>query len=148
MITYSEGGIEHLDAIEPLVKKLSDYHKGRSIYFSKDFEKSNFNNRKHQLNLKELVRVMIAYDDFKPIGYLVSSVDQSLGTIESLFVDEDFRGRSIADHMMSATLVWIKSFKPEAITVSVAYGNQVLSFYERYGFFPRSIILKDLDMTS
>ncbi len=85
----------------------------------------------------------MAYYHKKPVGYLITSVHKNVGEIESLYVDQHYRGSEIGDELMTRALSWIKSFTPETIKVSVAYGNQVIAFYERYGFFPRSVILKE-----
>lgn len=145
MITYKVAGIESIDIIKPLVKKLCDYHKGISSYFSKEFEVDNYDQRKNLISSKENVQLTIAHKDDEPVAYLVASVDGSEGTIESLYVDDDYRGYAIGDTLMSLSLDWIRKHEPESIKISVAYGNQVLSFYEKFGFYPRSIILKDLN---
>jgi ribosomal protein S18 acetylase RimI-like enzyme len=145
MITYKVTGIESIDIIKPLVAKLSDYHKDISSYFSKDFEVDNYDQKKSFISEKQNVQLTIAHDEDEPIAYLVASVHGNEGTIESLYVDDNYRGYAIGDTLMSLSLDWIKKHEPECIKISVAYGNQVLSFYEKFGFYPRSIILKDIN---
>ena len=145
MITYKVTGIESIDIIKPLVAKLSDYHKDISSYFSKDFEVDNYDQKKSLISGKHHVQVTIAHDNNEPVAYLVASVHKNEGVIESLYVDENYRGYEIGDTLMSLSLDWIKKHEPESIKISVAYGNKVLSFYEKFGFYPRSIILKELN---
>ena len=145
MITYKVTGIESIDTIKPLVAKLSDYHKDISSYFSKDFEVDNYDQKKSFISEKQNVQLTIAHDEDEPVAYLVASVHGNEGTIESLYVDDNYRGYAIGDTLMSLSLDWIKKYEPECIKISVAYGNQVLSFYEKFGFYPRSIILKDIN---
>lgn len=143
MITYNIEGIEAIDTIKPLWEKLSDYHKEVSSYFIKDFEGDHYNKRKMLIHDKEQVQITIAHDDEVPIGYIVASVHDDQGEINSLFVDESYRGKDIGHELMTRSLEWIRNFDPEEIKVSVAYGNQVFSFYEKFGLYPRSVILKD-----
>lgn len=143
MITYKKVDIDAIDIIKPLWKKLRTYHQGVSEYFTQDFEKDNYVERKKKLLDKENVQIALAYDSTLLVGYLIASIDKKSGEIDSLFVDETYRGKDIGDELMQVSLEWLKSFQPEDIRVSVAYGNQVLSFYEKHGFLPRSVILKE-----
>lgn len=142
MITYKKIEIEAIDTIKPLWDKLSAYHKNVSEHFSKDFEEDNYLKRKKVIQEKEEVHILLAYYHHKPVAYLIASIDDAEAEIDSLYVDTHYRGSEIGDELMKQTLQWIKGFSPEAIKVSVAYGNQVSLFYERYGFLPRSIIYK------
>ncbi|MBN2899334.1 MAG: GNAT family N-acetyltransferase [Clostridia bacterium] len=143
MILYKKVGFDEIDAVKPLWNKLSAYHKTVSEYFSEDFEKDTYGTRKEIISKKEYVQIILAYEGETMIGYIIASMDKKQGEIESLFVDESYRGLEIGDRLMTLSREWIKRFKPESIKVSVAYGNQVISFYEKHGFLPRSIILKD-----
>lgn len=143
MITYKKVDIDAIDLVIPLWKKLRTYHKGVSEYFTQDFEKDNYIERKKMLLAKENIQIALAYDSSLLIGYLIASIDSKSGEIESLFVDETYRGMDIGDELMRLSLEWIRSFQPEDIKVSVAYGNQVMAFYEKHGFLPRSVILKE-----
>ncbi len=142
MITYKIIGADAIDIIKPLWDKLSAYHQSVSEHFAKDFEKDNYTKRKKIIQKKDHVQIVLAYYHQKPVGYLIASVDDNEAEIDSLYVETHYRGSEIGDELMKQSLSWIKGFSPEGIKVSVAYGNQVASFYERYGFLPRSIIFK------
>lgn len=142
MITYKTEGKERLEQIKPLWWKLRDYHRQVSAHFPQDFETDNYTVRKEKLMKKEALQVLLAYDNQTLVGYLLASYDAGTATIESLYVDENYRGQAIGDGLMLASIKWLESFEPEVLQVSVAYGNQVMSFYEKFGFLPRSIILK------
>ncbi len=146
MITYKTEGLEAIDMIKPLWDKLSEHHKDVSSYFSKNFEVDNYIVRKMAICDKDHVQLTIAQDGCHSVGYIVASVDEKQGEINSLFVEEQYRGSDIGNELMMRSLDWIKAFAPEEIKVSVAYGNHVLPFYEKYGFYPRSVILKVDDL--
>ncbi|MBN2796391.1 MAG: GNAT family N-acetyltransferase [Clostridia bacterium] len=142
MIHYIKAGFEGMMMIKPLWNKLRDYHKHVSQFFTEDFHMDNFQKRAELISNKEHIQILVAYDDETPVGYLIASVHDQQGEIDSLFIEESYRGQEIGEYMMLETIAWMKSFRPTAIVVSVAYGNQVMPFYEKFGFLPRSVILK------
>ncbi|MBI4267264.1 MAG: GNAT family N-acetyltransferase, partial [Chloroflexi bacterium] len=65
------------------------------------------------------------------------------GCLESIFVESDYRGNDIGDTLMAKAIEWMNSKKVQTITLDVGVGNEeVLSFYSRYGFYPRTIVLQ------
>lgn len=142
MINYEIGGLELMPKIKPLWQHLSQYHQNVSEYFKEDFFDDKYDLRHDHLQSKSNVHIVLACDNDEPIGYLVSSVHGANGEIDSLFIQQDYRGQAIGETLMMISLDWINSFLPEHIRVSVAVGNQVQSFYEKFGFYPRSMIMK------
>ncbi len=145
MITYTYGDKNNIDSIEPLFKKLSRYHEGVSKHFAKEFDSITFDERKGQIASKTKVKIITARDNNKAIGYIIASINKGIGEVESLFIDDGYRGKSVGDFMMKEVLSWMNVSCKE-VKVSVAYGNQVITFYEKFGFYPRSIILKTKEM--
>jgi len=142
MISIVSGGMEYYKDITHMMNGLIDYHQGVSTFFSNDFRESQIYERKMNLIIKDQVKIFIALEGKCQVGYLITSVNKNIGCVESLYVDENHRGKAIGDRLMEAGLEWIKSNRINQIHVSVAYGNDVLPFYEKFGLYPRSIILK------
>lgn len=142
MIRIVSGGMKYYRDIKDMMKALAHYHQGVSTFFSNDFKESQIYDRKLSLMKKDDMRIFIAYEEDYKVGYLVTSVDKKIGHVESLYVDENHRGKAIGDKLMAEGLAWINSKSVDQIHVSVAYGNNVLDFYEKFGLLPRSIILK------
>lgn len=49
--------------------------------------------------------------------------------------------------MMKRALAWMETEKAERVNIAVSIGNEeVLPFYQRYGFFPKHIFLEPKKM--
>ena len=151
-IIYEEGNEELLDAIQPLWEKLNEEHRQLSKHFSDVFLNNNFDKRKRgllELAKTAQIRVDLVKDSTSNqyIGYCVSTVDQQkVGEIESLFVEESYRGLKIGDMLMKKSLSWMDQFPTVKKVIKVAYGNEkVFSFYNKYGFFPRSYTFEQIE---
>lgn len=80
------------------------------------------------------------------VGYLIVSVhkcDMTIGEVESLYVLDDYRNEDIGSEMMNEAMNWL-NYKGVAIQrISVGVENeQVVEFYQKLGFTPKSIILE------
>jgi len=149
VITYISGQDELLDAVEPLWWKLVEHHKMRSEHFRQEFEAINFDIRKRMLEDKArdgLVWVEIAQDyaSQKAVGYCISSINRyKQGELESIYVENEFRGKGIGENLVKRSLNWMDEQGSSGKTLVVAKGNEeVLGFYARFGFLPRQILLK------
>lgn len=146
-ITYITGSVELLPEIKPLWKCLNEHHAKVSPYFSEDFQAFTFEQRIRSLNKKYeggQLRIDIAIHQKIPIGYLISTINKEKdGEIESVFIQESFRGEAIGNELMKRALKWLDSEKVETKVVNVAVGNEaVYPFYARFGFFPRVTTLR------
>jgi ribosomal protein S18 acetylase RimI-like enzyme len=149
-ITYGFGGVELLDMVQPLWEKLNQHHAEISPHFSAKFQSKNFDGRKSALLEKYAdgeIRIDIAQSNGAAIGYLISAVSlKGVGEIESIYVEESFRGQAIGDELMRRALAWLDERNVHTKVIAVAVGNEwAYAFYERYDFFPRVMILKQKD---
>jgi ribosomal protein S18 acetylase RimI-like enzyme len=145
-IEYSVTDAEELDIIEPLWNKLIVHHRERATHFRKMLGNIDFDKRKQQLLEKDNIRIDLAYNADKEqlIGYCVSTIDaKKQGEVESIYVEEDYRRNGIAGNLMKKALRWMDDMSAERKVLLVATGNEeVLPFYERYGFYPRGIVME------
>jgi diamine N-acetyltransferase len=83
-------------------------------------------------------------DTGQPAGYCISTVSpDKKGCLESIYIEPDYRGNDIGDTLMVRAIEWMKSRKAQSIILNVGVGNEaVISFYKRYGFYPRTIVLQ------
>lgn len=148
-IEYSEGNEHIIDFIKPLWQKLNKHHQIHSPYFSTYYEGLAFEKRKRSLLEKAKtgkLRIFLAKDaeskDF--VGYCVSTVsNEGIGEIESLYVSEGYRENGIGHILIEKSLNWINIEGAVKIIIGVAKGNDsVLSFYAKYGFYTKTLILE------
>ena len=149
-IEFISGGAELLDEIQPLWEKLNQHHEEISSHFSADFRVYKFAERKANLLKKYIdgqLRVELAQSQGQTVGYLVGAVTKDgVGEIESIFIATEFRGQGIADELMKLGLSWLDSQGAHTKLIAVAVGNErAYSFYARFGFYPRVVMLKQKD---
>ena len=144
---FINGGIEMLDVVQPLWEKLNKQHENLSTYFQHQFRENNFENRKSKLVSKSTIAINI--DLIKRnelyIGYCISTINgDSVGEIDSLFVEEEYRKLGLGDKLITRGLEWLNSNNVKSKVIAVAEGNEkVLEFYKKYNFNKRIVILQE-----
>ncbi len=143
-----EGG---LDEIRDLWAGLNGFNLLRAKHFRPHFEGFTFGERKAELLRiagKGALRVDIARDPAarRDAGYCVSSVSrEGVGDIESIFVEEAYRGRGIGSALVTRSLAWMDGCGAVKKRVFVSDGNEeAWGFYQRFGFYPRMMMLEQL----
>jgi ribosomal protein S18 acetylase RimI-like enzyme len=138
-----------LDTIALLWDALNQHHLRLSKDFKQHYSELTFEKRKDDLLHKAAnaeLRIDVAVDEAsgQNVGYCVSSFDKSkIGEIESIFVNENYRGLGIGDALMKKALAWMDGKCAEKKVVAVAAGNeQAIGFYGRYGFVHRKTVLE------
>jgi GNAT superfamily N-acetyltransferase len=84
------------------------------------------------------------------IAYCVSTVSPGgRSEIDSMFVEERCQGRGIGSELVRHALAWMESVEASSKVVTIAYANEeVLAFYRRFGFHPRTILLQHIHETA
>jgi GNAT superfamily N-acetyltransferase len=147
-IIYVTGGVELLNMVAPLWAELNRHHQSVSEYFSDAFAAFTFEARRQSLIDKAAqgqLRVDLARSESgTEAGYCISSIDAAgTGEVDSLYVRPVFRRQGVGDALMRRALPWMDEERVQSKTIAVILGiEQVLTFYRRYGFFPRIISLK------
>ncbi len=148
-LRYEELDPAQLSKLGPLLEALNLHHQRVTIGWKEYFGRFTFQERCRRLTRtgKELrIDVVRAADEGRVVGYCISSVSaQRRGEIESLYVAPECRQRGAATVLMVRALKWIESAGISDITIRVAVGNEeVLPFYRRFGFQPRTYHLERL----
>ncbi len=149
-VSFRSGNENLLDSVESLWVQLNCHMQKQSIWFKQHYADMTFERRKQELLIKARegkVHIDIAYNDAgQAVGYCASSVDGELtGEIESIIVDEKYRGRGIGEDLMQRALEWMDLEGTKKKTVAVTVGNeQAFGFYGRFGFKPRKTVLEQL----
>jgi len=149
-IRYIELDNDQIDSIKPLWEKLRDHHRELSPYFPERYVEFTFQERKKDLLKKSengILRIDTAYDEATEqfIGYCISSIDEQIGEIDSIYLEEKYRSSGIGDTLMKRSINWMDQNSVETKRIMVAAGNEnTLAFYSRYKFFPKHIILEQV----
>jgi ribosomal protein S18 acetylase RimI-like enzyme len=143
---YRVVGEDSLETIRPLWEKLRAHHSPLMSRFPGEFK---FEPRKQEILAKaapgkiriELVSITPTAED---IAYCVSTVSaDGRGEVDSMFVEERFRGRGIGSELIRHALAWLDSTGASSKVVTVAHANaEALAFYQRFGFHPRTVLLQ------
>lgn len=123
----------------------------RTIHFKQHFAAMTWEKRRLELLKKTgcgQLHIDIAVDagTEAAVGYLVSSLsNEKLGTVESIFVSEAYRGFGIGESLMNRALAWMDQNGAVDKVLEVTVGNeQVYGFYCKFGFMPRQTLLKQV----
>lgn len=149
-IRILSGGLELLPQVGPLWEGLREHHAGISEYFSESILNRNFEDRAGDFNSKSanhFFKVDLAFvgEEKAPSGYCISSLGaDGIGEVESIYVSDVCRGLKIGDMLMKNSLEWMDTNKAVKKKISVMAGNDVLGFYERYGFRTRTNMLEQI----
>ena len=147
-IDYSASGQECLDEIKPLWEMLNHYISTISPHFGDLVLMRTFAARKGELQEKSLrgaLRLDLARDAStgQVIGYAVTTLSEGgAGEIDSIFVQEAYRGTGVGNRLMKRALAWLDDSRAKTKTIAVSTGNEhVHGFYRRFGFLPRATML-------
>jgi ribosomal protein S18 acetylase RimI-like enzyme len=149
-IDFITGGTELFDIIQPLWVNLNKHHEVNSRYFPDKFKNLTFDMRKKKLmndaNTKLRIDLVKDVENQAFVGYCISSITiDSLGEIDSLYIEPEYRKFGIGDKLMSRSLEWLDSKNVRMKIIAVAEGNeQVFDFYKKYGFYERRTILEQV----
>lgn len=148
-ISFVSGGVELLEQVGPLWTELRDFHARVPGPFSNEIAARTFDDRAvgwvKAEERGEEVLVDLAWAVESPVGYCVSTIDESgsSGVIDSLYVVEAHRGRGIGERLMRRALHWFDDNDVRERAVEVLVGNdRALGFYARFGFAPRTVVMR------
>jgi ribosomal protein S18 acetylase RimI-like enzyme len=136
---------KQLDKIKRLWEKLNDVHMNDSVHFKEHYNSFTFKERclKFETIPDNKVRIEIVQDNESCIGYCIATINDSVGEIDSLFVESDFRKYGLGSRLVENSIQWLKTSNCQKIMVSVAAGHEsVFEFYQKFNFYPRMTYLQ------
>ncbi|PHD40114.1 GNAT family N-acetyltransferase [Bacillus toyonensis] len=138
--------LEEIEVIRNPLDKLHAYHNSKSKFFSGDYPRITFEERikEYEKNLKYgeyRVELLIEAETDNILGFYIAYGKKVSGKIEVLFVDEKYRRNGLGLKLMNSAMEWFKEKQIYEIELTVVYGNEAVSFYEKLGFYPRSIVM-------
>lgn len=143
MVEILELNIEEIIQIKPLWQKLNQHHKEVSVDFKDYFEKLTFEKRIQKNNDADQVKIFAAKEKNKLTGYLIASIKDSHGEIDSLYIDKPYRKKNTASELFEKAENWLKISGVMDVAIQVAAGNEsVHGFYMKYGYKTESMWFK------
>jgi ribosomal protein S18 acetylase RimI-like enzyme len=146
-IVYERGSVERLDAVGPLWEQLNEHHRQRAGVFAAEYAARSYRERRAGLLAKARTAQLVIDLARDPamgacVGYCISTVRDSVGEVDSIFVTAAYRGRGIGSRLLERALDWLATAGADSIKIQVAAGNEAaFAFYQRYGFYPRYTML-------
>jgi len=132
-----------LPEIEGLWRELNAHHAQHASNFKNYFETLTFESRIKQLQHKENLSLLVSSDSGEYVGYCIATTDKSKGEIDSIYVKAGHRGQKIGHQLITRAMDWLRLHHCSEIVLYVAEGDEeVLGFYEKYGFAKRYTIME------
>ncbi|HHT47808.1 MAG TPA: GNAT family N-acetyltransferase [Firmicutes bacterium] len=150
-IVFAKLPTGEMDLIRPLWEKIKNHHVQKTVHFREYFEKKTWADRKKDLfGANNELKIIVTREKndgaacARIIGYCIASItDKSRGEIDSIYIEEEYRGCDYGSRLMEESLAWFRDNGITDIVISVAVGNEeVLKFYEKFGFKPRLYVLE------
>ncbi len=93
---------------------------------------------------------LLAEADGEAIGYLIGYMRRSsslrpvkLAELESMYVQEEYRGQGIGQQLVERFLEWVREQGGERVSVTAYAANErAIAFYRKMGFTPKSLTLE------
>ena len=138
--------VEKMEILREELDKLNRYHNSKSKYFFGDYPRVTFKERKEMYiknakSGKYRIELLINIETNNIIGFCIAYIKKSEGKLEVIFVDEEYRKNGLGVKLMSSAMEWFGENNINDIELTVVYGNEAVSFYQKLGFYPRSIIM-------
>ncbi len=148
-ITYIKGGKEFLKEVKPLWEALNVHHQNNAVNFLDQIQSNTFESRHKKFennDLDVLVELVKCDEKEAPIAYLICTITkESMGEIDSIYVDKTYRKHAIGDQLMNDAMEWFRLKNTKTNRLKVAEGNEhVLKFYEKHGFETRFYVLEEV----
>ena len=147
---YREAGADGFDALKDLWEKLNSHHAQISPRFGSELRLRTFEARKQELIAKGDkgrlgADIVTVGSEETGVAYCISTVSvDGTGEIDSLFVEEHWRGEGIGTELMRRALAWLDRMGATTKVVSVMFENdEALAFYRRFGFHPRTVLMQE-----
>ncbi|MHB1392982.1 MAG: GNAT family N-acetyltransferase [Clostridia bacterium] len=145
MIELFDVSFDEVEVIKDLWEKNRLYHEKGSEHFKELYRSISFDQRiKAFCALNEdTLKITVAKSNDEYIGYCISTITDGRGEIESLHIDETYRGNGIGKQLVMRHLDWLNGKKCEVIGVTVSQENEsTIGFYKKLGFYPNTLYMQ------
>jgi ribosomal protein S18 acetylase RimI-like enzyme len=132
--------LSQISRIKNLWERLNKVHLEDSTYFKDHYANLSFDERCENFSTKSSneIQIDLLADNDKTVGYCISTINNNIGEIDSLFIADKYRKSGYGKRLVERCMDCFGLNNCEKIQVSVAEGHEsVFGFYEQFGFYPR-----------
>ncbi|MBL4575553.1 MAG: GNAT family N-acetyltransferase [Opitutaceae bacterium] len=150
-LEITSGGLELLSLVRPLREKLYAHHAALMPCFEHEFDVQKISEYDRLLADKKRTKSLQVFaaktEEGRLAGYSLVKVDvENKGELDSLFVEEVFRGEGLARELSLRAVEWLKQQAVVSLSVRVLPDNQAAkALYRDLGFMPRSLMMRICD---
>jgi diamine N-acetyltransferase len=137
-----------LHTLKVLWGKLNEIHLKDSHCFTDHYSTLTFDRRcvKFYGLDDNKIRIELVVDNEFPVGYCISTVENEVGEIESIYLEEKYREFGFGTQLIENSKKWLYENNCSKIIVTVAEGHEsVFGFYQKHGFYPKFTCLEMKD---
>ncbi len=135
--------VEDITVIKPLWEALNRHYMNHSRHYKDAFLNRTFENRIKKFENVDDYRLEVICQSNKPLGYILGSVKEGAGEIDSVYIYDDLRGMGLGEYLMKRMITWFESKEVRCVTLDVAAGNEeVIMFYQKMGFNMRKYTME------
>lgn len=145
MVELIDISYDEVEVIRELWEKNRQYHENCSEYFGELYRNICFDDRIKAFGVfdKETMKITVAKSDEKCVGYCMSTAIDGKGELESMHVDEAYRGNGVGKRLAQKHLEWMKEKNCNVIGVTVSQENEpTIGFYKKLGFYPNTLYMQ------
>ncbi|MFT9496543.1 GNAT family N-acetyltransferase [Anaerosolibacter sp.] len=137
MVEFYDISFDKIEVIKNLWEENRQYHENTSEYFKELYHSISFDQKVKALSLlpQGMLKITIAKNEDKYIGYCISAINGGKGEVESLHVDAGSRRNGIGHELMKRHIEWLREKGCIIIGVTVSQENEsTISFYKKLRF--------------
>ena len=143
-IQFRTGGSEFIGETEPLWDQQKAYHLKIDSIHPESIVDITFESRMQQLTDKAVHLLVVLAEDSdtgQVVGYGLGTINAAgLGEIDSVFVEESYRGQGIGTKLIRTILDWMEEKEARRIKIHVLEVNQqAFKLYRALGFETRQL---------
>lgn len=132
--------------IKDLWEKNRLYHEEHSEFFKEAYRNLVFEDRMaaFQGHDPEQLKITVAHQEGRCVGYCLSIVEGGKGELASLHVEASQRGSGIGGLLAQRHIAWMAEKGCSTIGVMVSPENSnAISFYAKLGLFPNALYMQN-----
>lgn len=124
-----------LEVVRFLWDVLNRHHMNHSKHFSMCYAVLDFDHVKENVYQCEDYRLEIVYDNDKPLGFILGSINHGLGDLCCLYLYDDLRGKGLGSYLVHRMKIWFETKGIEHANVIVPSGSEnLILFFKKQGF--------------